>query len=142
MGDRVAPRTPAPVFLFLTILFSTLTLGGCATVRYERGAVLAGDELTETLFLSGEEFRLERESQQGILVFTGLFDVENSEWRFAVESLRAADGRLRTFTPALLYIYRGRSFQNGIAFYALLSPRTSPPDVVFIRAPCDFDIVR
>ena len=142
MTERIASRTAAPVSLLLLIILSTVFLGACATARYERGAILAGDELTETLFLSGEQFRLERESPQGTLVFIGFFVVEDTEWRFSVQSVRAANGKLLEFSPALVYVYRGRTFENGIAFYALLSPRRPPADPAFIKAPCDFDIVR
>jgi hypothetical protein len=135
-------RTAAPVSLFLLLLFATGFLSCCATARYERGAVLAGDDLSETLFLSGEEFRLEKETPQGTLVFAGLLEVTDNEWRFTITTFRTNDGRVRTFEPALVYVYRGRSFENGIAFYSRLSPRRPTAELVFITVPCDFDIVR
>ena len=141
-AERDASRTAAHVSFLLWVFFSTVLLAGCATARYERSAVLAGVELTETLFLSGEQFRLEQESSEGTLVFLGSLVVADNEWRFLVQSLRAADGTLRQFTPALLYVYRGRSFDNGIALYALLTPRHAATEPAFIRAPCDFDMVR
>jgi hypothetical protein len=141
-GERIVTRTAAPVCVFALLLLALAFLGGCETARYERGSLLAEDELTETLFLSGEEFRLEKVSDQGTILFTGLLQVTGEEWRFAIQTWRSAGGALRRYTPEIVYVYRGRSFQNGIAFYSLLSPRHPAGDFLFIRAPCDFDIVR
>jgi hypothetical protein len=141
-AERIAMRRAAPASVVLLLLFATGFLSCCATARYERGAVLAGDDLSETLFLSGEEFRLEAETPQGTVMFAGRLEVTDNEWRFTIQTFRMNDGRVRTFSPAPVYVYRGRSFENGIAFYSRLSPRHLPADLVFITAPCDFDIVR
>ena len=123
------------------LLVFAASLTGCVSDRYERAGVLAGQAITETLLISGELFRLERSSGRGQEIFEGALEVSGEEWRFSLESRRTTAG-VRRLSPAVVFVYRGRAFDNGIAFYALLSPRSPPADIVFIRAPCDFDVVR
>jgi hypothetical protein len=135
-------RSPAQVrlILFVSLLAAAALLGGCVTTRYARDWTLAGEEFTDTLELSGNSFRLERTSGLGPTLFMGRFDTTGEEWRFEIVAWRPPDGPWMTFTPPVVYRYRGHAFLNGIAFYAVTAPRSSPLEL-FIRVPSDFDVV-
>ena len=134
-------RRPAPQrWLLIMLLVAAGMLGGCASVRYARDWALAGEPFTDTLVLSGDSFRFERASLLGLAVFLGRFNVNGDQWRFSVESWKPAEGPWVHFGEPVEYVYRGRAFANGIAFYSVSLPRT-PLDGLFIRVPSDFDVM-
>jgi hypothetical protein len=134
-------RCTAPKWLPLAVAtIAAVLLGGCVSVRYVRAWELSGESFSETLELSGDEFRFERTSRLGRSLFLGRFETAGEEWRFFLEGWKPAGSVLwMRFQPPLVYRYRGHLFANGIAFYSGIVPRDSPVEV-FIRVPCDFDV--
>jgi hypothetical protein len=135
-------RRSAPYRWLIIVLLAASAgmLAGCASARYEREWTLAGEPFTDTLVLSGDSFRLERASLLGQAVFLGRFEVNGDQWRFSVEAWKSAEGPWVHFGEPVEYVYRGRAFANGLAFYSVKPPRT-PLGGLFIRVPSDFDIV-
>jgi hypothetical protein len=121
------------------VVLSLLVLCSCASARYERDWIFEGVALTDTLILFENAFLLERSSPLGVSNYSGRLFVDDDEWRFEIETWKPADGDVRHFDPPIVYVYRGRSFQNGIAFYSYKVIGRSPISL-FIRAPTDFDL--
>jgi hypothetical protein len=115
-----------------------LLLASCASTRYIRTWVVDGADFTDTLTIAGRYFRLERISTDGTSTFAGSFNVEGDQWRFEIGEWTPAAGPVRRFDPPVVYLYRGRSFLHGLAFFSYRALTEAPMDQ-FIRAPGDFD---
>jgi hypothetical protein len=120
-----------PLSLFLLLL-------SCAGRSYVREWVFEGVALTDTLMLFEDAFILERSSPLGVSRFSGTFVVRDEEWRFEIDTWKGAQGVVRRFDPPVVYVYRGKVFRNGIAFFSGRAEGESPL-TLFIRAPTDFD---
>ena len=119
------------------IIALVLVLASCAGSVYVRNWVYENTELKDTLVLSGESFRLERASPDGTSVFSGSWAEQNGEWVFKVESWKPYNAAERRFDPPITYFYKGKKFENGIAFYSFRLEGSSPLNL-FIRTPSDF----
>jgi hypothetical protein len=121
------------------ILIVVAGLCSCLGTYYVRTWSFEGVDCTDTLYLSGDTFRLERDSSNGTASFSGRIRVKGEEWRFEIDTWQPADALPVQFDPPVVYVYRGRSFENGLAFYSYRVIGRSPLPL-FIRAPSDFDI--
>jgi hypothetical protein len=124
----------------LTLVVVLAGAAGCAGSYYVRGWAFEGMDLTDRLYLSGKTFQLERISPDGISVFSGRFQVQGEEWRFEIDSWKPVNEPQRRLNPPVVYVYRGRSFQKGLAFYSFRVLGRSPL-TLFIRSPSDFDML-
>jgi hypothetical protein len=140
--EQIVTHAPAPLILFILAVLAAALVSSCATARYGRDSVRAGEELSETLLVVGTAFELERETSRGTVAFRGSISVSGEVWRFTVTAWRPADGAWRDLAAPQVVLYRGRLFDNGIAFYAALASPRWPLEAAFITAPCDFDILR
>ena len=116
-----------------------LALASCAGPVYVRSWVYENTELKDSLVFSGDSFRLERASPDGTTVFSGSWAEKGGEWVFRIDSWKPYNGAERRFDPPLTYLYKGKKFGNGIAFYSYRLEGSSPLNI-FIRAPSDFNL--
>jgi hypothetical protein len=119
-------------------LLAFLVLLSCASRSYVRDWIFEGVALTDTLMLFENAFVLERSSALGVSRYAGTFTVHDDEWRFEIDTWKGSQGIVHHFDPPVVYLYRGRIFQNGIAFYSGKAVGETPL-TLFIRTPTDFD---
>jgi hypothetical protein len=120
------------------IAIACLGMVSCVGDRYVRDWTLNGADLSDTLFVSEDTFSLERVSADGVEVFSGRLDTSQGIWRFEIETWKPAVGEERRFDPPVVFVCRGRLFENGIAFFAGRFLGRAPISV-FLRTPTDFD---
>ena len=125
----------AGIFLPLAFLFS------CSGLRYVRTVNLAGTQFVDRLILSGQSFRLVRSSEDGTVAYSGRFRIDGDMWTFEISSWSLESELPHRLDPPLLFVCKGRSFENGVAFFAL-SASHSPQQDAFLHLPTDFDLER
>ncbi len=113
----------------------------CSGLHYVRSGEIAGSRFVDRLILSGQSFRLERSDEEGTLVYDGRYSVKGEMWSFEILSWRSAHGPSHPLDPPLLFVCRGRSFENGLAFFAPADSHGAQVDV-FLNLPSDFDLER
>ena len=119
------------------VLLLCATLLSCSVLRYVRTETVAGGVLVNRLILDRHTFRLERDSDEGKVVYVGRFDVSGDLWTFQSISWSSCAGKSQQIDPPLLFVCRGRSFDNGVAFF-VASSRPAGMDA-FLELPSDFD---
>jgi hypothetical protein len=137
-GERGFARVVGRIAVSAVIAVVCLGAASCAGNRYVRDWTYNGVELSDTLVVTEDSFRLERISDDGTEVFSGRFKSGEGPWRFEIETLKTASGEEHHFDPPLVFVCRGRLFEHGIA---LFSGRFlgKVPIVLFLRTPIDFD---
>ena len=113
----------------------------CSSLRYVRTGNLDGARFVDRLVLTGQSFRLERSSPAGNVVYSGRFWIKDGIWTFAISSLRGDSGLPHRLDPQMLFICKGRRFDNGVAFFATSASRSVQQDI-FLSLPSDFDLER
>jgi hypothetical protein len=127
MAKRLALPAAALIFLVLT---------SCAGSVYTRSWTYESATLTDTLRISGGDFRLERESADGTAVFTGKLTEKGEQWTFVIDSWKPINATIRRLDPPITYIYRVKKFQGAVSFLSMEISGSST--LVFIR-PGDFE---
>lgn len=113
-----------------------LVLASCAGSVYTRSWTYESTTLTDTLRISGGDFRLERESPQGTAVFTGKLTEKGDRWTFVIDSWKPINAAIRRLDPPITYIYGVKRFQGAVSFLSMDISGSST--LVFIR-PGDFE---
>jgi hypothetical protein len=113
-----------------------LVLTSCAGTVYTRSWTYESTTLTDTLRISGGEFRLERESTEGTAVFTGKLTERDDRWTFVIDSWKPINAAVRRLDPPITYIYRVKKFHGAVSFLSMDIAGSST--LVFIR-PGDFE---
>ncbi len=114
------------------------TLFACGSLRYVRTENVAGSVFVDRLVLDGPSFRLERMSDEGRIVYIGRYAVDGDQWTFQITSWRSDAGQSHRIDPPLLFVCRGKSFDNGVAFFD--TPSGSTDMDAFLDLPSDFDL--
>ncbi|MCX7038333.1 MAG: hypothetical protein NT005_04275 [Spirochaetes bacterium] len=127
MAKKLALPAAALIFLVLT---------SCAGSVYTRSWTYESATLTDTLRISGGDFRLERESADGTAVFTGKLTEKGEQWTFVIDSWKPINATIRRLDPPITYIYRVKKFQGAVSFLSMEISGSST--LVFIR-PGDFE---
>ena len=104
--------------LICTLLMA-IVLSSCGTV-YSRVWAVNAQNLTDTLLISGDAFRLERTSADGTSVFEGKLLERGDRWIFDITSWKPANASVRRFNPAVRYVYQIHKFSRGISFLDLV----------------------
>lgn len=113
-----------------------LVLASCAGSVYTRSWTYESTTLTDTLRISGGDFRLERESPEGTAVFTGKLTEKGDRWTFVIDSWKPINAAIRRLDPPITYIYGVKKFQGAVSFLSMDISGSST--LVFIR-PGDFE---
>jgi hypothetical protein len=113
-----------------------LVLASCAGSVYTRSWTYESTTLTDTLRISGGDFRLERESPDGTAVFTGKLTEKGDKWIFVIDSWKPTNAAIRRLDPPITYIYGVKKFQGAVSFLSMDISGSST--LVFIR-PGDFE---
>jgi hypothetical protein len=99
----------------------------CAGTVYSRNWVVNSVNLTDTLTISGDTFKLERLGQAGTSIFEGKYEEKGDQWAFGVTSWKPANAAAQKFDPPVRYIYRVKKFQNGVSFLVLVELQGTSP---------------
>jgi hypothetical protein len=119
----------------LAAAVAALALVSCAGTIYSRTWTWESTSLTDTLRLTRGAFRLERESSEGLAVFSGTLTEKGENWTFVIDSWKPTNAAQRRLDPPITYIYRVKRFQDAISFLSMDVVGSST--LVFIR-PGDF----
>jgi hypothetical protein len=96
-----------------------LALASCATV-YSRAWKVNTQDLTDSLTVSGDSFKLSRTGQGGTSVFEGKLEDHGEQWIFLIASWKPANATAKHFDPPVRYIYKVKKFENGVSFLTLV----------------------
>jgi hypothetical protein len=129
--DEMKKRLALPM---VTLLL--LVLASCAGSVYSHSWTYESTTLTDTLRISGGDFRLERQSADGTAVFTGKLTEKGDRWTFVIDSWKPINASVRRLDPPITYIYRVKKFQGAVSFLSMDVAGSST--LVFIR-PGDFE---
>ena len=124
--------------LAAALVLVCLGMVSCAGDRYVRTWTYNGEDLNDTLTVGEDFFTLERVSSEGTEVFSGRFVAGPGPWRFEIENWKPVNGEERHFDPPIVFVCRGRLFENGMALFAGRFLGRAPMGL-FIRTPTDFD---
>ncbi len=111
----------------LCLCVPLLVLCSCAGIVYARNWVVNNANLTDTLTISGDAFKLERLGQSGTSVFEGTYEERDDQWVFSVTSWKPANASIQRFDPPVRYIYRIKKFRNGVSFLTLVAVQGTSP---------------
>jgi hypothetical protein len=137
----VTARVRSLIVRAVGVLVTLALLLSCSSLRYVRKGSLAGSEFVDRLELSGQSFRLERSSDEGTIVYGGSYRVDGEMWTFVISAWSTESRHPHRLDPPLLFLCRGRSFDNGLAFFAPSASHSAQLDV-FLSLPSDFDLER
>jgi hypothetical protein len=98
---------------------AALVICSCGTV-YSRVWAVNAQNLTDTLSISGDSFRLERSAREGTSSFEGKFEEKGERWIFDITSWKPANATIRRFDPPVRYIYNIHKFSKGVSFLSLV----------------------
>ena len=111
-GPRL--RTACVIVAAVTVL----AVASCASITYTRDYTYVHDDknvdVSETLVLSGDTFRLEKKSNAGVAVYEGKFREQRDTWRFELGYNKPANGPGRVIDPPMVYEYEARTNPDGV----------------------------
>ena len=110
---------------------------GCSSLQPARTFARAGS--SDRLILRGATFRLERSSGDSVLIYSGYYRIEGEIWTFEITSWYALPGKTAVLDPPLLFVCKGRVFDNGVAFFEPTASHSAQIDE-FLSLPSDFDL--
>ena len=102
----------------LSAVATVIVVASCASITYTRDYTYVYDDknvdVSETLVLSGDTFRLEKRTEAGVAVYEGRFRAQRNIWRFELGYNKPANGPGGVIDPPMVYEYDARANPDGV----------------------------